>query len=160
MRKQVGALAAAALLLAMGGAACSRNGGSQKVDKAPVETQSATKASSAEPMTTTVTGCLRAGDASGTFVLTAARTAGAIETATYQLVGGDEAQLSQHMGQRVQVSGTTVPQEEIASRSPAETEQRAKGTSGTPTVQTQTDVQIRQLRVDSFAPQGDKCEGR
>lgn len=159
MCKQMGVLAASALLI-VGSAACSRNGGSQKVDRAPVETQTATTPPSAGPMTLTVTGCLRAGDAADTYVLTAARSGGATETATYQLVGANDATLRDHIGQRVQVSGTTVPQEEIASRSPAAAEPRAKGTTGTPTVQTQTDVQIRQLRVDSVAPQGDKCEAR
>lgn len=157
MRKQVGAAVTAAVL-AMGGAACSRGG--QKVDKTPMETETASQPANAGPMTTTVTGCLRAGDASDTYVLTAARTAGATDTATYHLVGADAARLRDHIGERVQVSGTAVPQEQVTSSATPQQEPRAQGTTGTPTVTTQTDVQVRQLRVDSVAPQGDKCDAR
>jgi hypothetical protein len=108
-------------------------------------------------MTMTVTGCLGAGETAGTYVLTAARANGATDTATYQLEGTNIDQLRDHIGQRVQVSGTTVPEADVASNSTPAQEPRAKGTSGTPTVQTSTELQIRRLRVDSVAPQGDKC---
>lgn len=151
-------LFAAGLMLTTAGG-CSRAG--QKADKTPVETQTATTGPNAGPMTLTVTGCLQAGDAADTYVLTAARVAGATDTVTYQLVGTNDANLKDHVGERVQVSGTADAQAQVASRSPVTAEQeRAKGTSGTPTVQTQTDVRIRRLRVDAVAPQGGKCETR
>ena len=159
MLKQVGALVAAALM-ATAGAACSRNGGKQQVDKSPMETQSASTPASAGPMTTTVTGCLGAGSLADTYVLTTARANGAPETATYQLEGANTGQLRDHIGERVQVSGTAIPMEQVDSSSTPTQEQKAKGTSGTPTVQTRTDVQFQRLRVDSVSPQGDKCAAK
>jgi hypothetical protein len=156
--RRLGALAIAGAV-ALSGAACSR--GSAKADRAPVETQSATTAPAA-PMTTTVTGCLKAGEGSDTYVLTAAQSAGANATATYNLVGANTGDLRGHVGERVQVSGTVTTESDIASRSTPtrEDDKKAQGTSGTPTVQTQTDLQMRQLRVDSVSPQGGKCETR
>jgi len=147
-----------AAALAAGGAGCSRTDKSGDNKPKPAnETQSAT-ATTGTNMTTTVTGCLRAGEASDTYVLTAAQAAGAKDTATYQLVGGSDSDLRGHIGERVQVSGTMTSEQQVASRTPPRAEQdRAKGTSGTPTVQTETDVQIRRLRVDSVAPQNQKC---
>lgn len=153
--RQMGAVAAAAFFV--GAVACSRSADQQKVDKSPMESQTASTPANAGPMTTTVTGCLGAGDAADTYVLTAARTNGATDTATYQLEGTNGDQLRGHIGERVQVSGTAIPETEVASNSAPAQEQRAKGTSGTPTVQTSTDVQIRRLHVDSVVPQGDKC---
>lgn len=145
-----GAIALAAALTAAG-AACS-NGHKTT----PAETQTATTTNT--PMTTTVTGCLTAGEAPDTYTLSAARTAGANDTATYHLVGTNNVDLRSHVGERVQVSGTVTTGAEIASRSTPQAEpDRAKGTSGTPVVQTQTDLQIRQLQVDSVAPQGQSC---
>jgi thioredoxin reductase len=48
----------------------------------PPETQTATRSNT--PMTTTVTGCLAAGDAADTYVLNAARADGATATASPQ----------------------------------------------------------------------------
>jgi hypothetical protein len=109
-------------------------------------------------MTTTVTGCLAAGDAADTYVLNAARAAGATASATYNLVGANSDQLRGHIGEQVKVSGTVTSGEQIAERSMPQAEtDKAKGTSGTPVVQTQTDVQIRRLQVSSVSPEGQKC---
>jgi len=145
-----------AFALAASGAACGRS--ADNGPKPAAETQSATVTSGTN-MNTTVTGCLRAGEASDTYVLTAAQSAGAPDTATYQLVGNGGVDLHGHIGERVQVNGTMTSEQQVASRSTAEPQrERAKGTSGTPTVQTQTDVQIRQLRVDAVTPQNQKCQ--
>jgi hypothetical protein len=145
--------------VALGGAACGR--GSGKTDRAPAETQTAT-AAAATPMTTTVSGCLKAGEAPDTYVLTAAESAGATATATYELVGAKPDDLRSHVGTRVQVTGTVTSDADVESRSAAtrEDDKKPRGTTGTPTVQTQTDVQIRHLRVDTVTPQGETCEAR
>ena len=158
MLKQVAAVTAV-VVLAAGAAACGRNG-SKQVDKAPMETQTASTPPNAGPMTLTVTGCLGAGGLADTYVLTSARTNGAAETTTYQLEGVKSDQLRGHIGERVQVSGSAIPEADIASNSTPAQEQKAKGTSGTPTVQTHTDLQIQRLRVDSVVPQGDKCPAK
>ena len=155
----LGALAAA-LTLAAGSAACGHGpSASQNQSNTPPETQTATPSN--VPMTTTVTGCLAAGDAADTYVLNAARADGATAAATYHLVGTNGDQLRNHIGEEVKVSGTVTSGEQIAERSMPQAEKdKAKGTSGTPVVQTQTDVQIQRLQVSAVAPQGQKCAER
>ena len=143
---------AAATCLIAGGSAC-RRGQTQKTP--PAETQVSEPRQTSEQMT--VTGCLKAGTATDTYVLTTAQTTGASETATYQLVGGDADTLKKQLGHRVQVSGTMSSEQDIASRSSA-VENKAKGTSGTPVVETQTDVQIRRLHVDGLTPVAGQCK--
>jgi len=106
----------------------------------------------------TVSGCLRAGLADDTFVLTVidptASTTDA--TATYQLTGNTQA-LRDHVGEQVQVSGTLRAEQEIASKGDAVAEKPAAGTSGTPTVQTKTDLDVKQMTVSSVTPSGQRC---
>jgi len=157
MRIQTFGAIAAAVTLAIGSAACGHGpSASQDRSNTPPETPTATRSNT--PMTTTVTGCLAAGDASDTYVLNAARAEGATTGATYHLVGTNPAQLRDHIGEEVRVSGTVTSGEQIAERSLPHVEtDKAKGTSGTPVVQTQTDVQIHRLQVSSVSPQGQKC---
>jgi hypothetical protein len=68
--------------------------------------------------------------------------------------------MTDHLGRRVEVNGTVVAQQEIASNAsalPADKE-RATGTSGTPTVQTKTEIDIKKLTVAAMKPLGDKCD--
>ncbi|MEX2272650.1 MAG: hypothetical protein WD690_14350 [Vicinamibacterales bacterium] len=126
----------------------------------PNETQSVTPP---QAMATPerVQGCLRAGEASGTFVLTA----GAADTkmggaATYQLLGTPEA-LQPHVGKRVEVTGTIVSEQTAQSRGatmPAE--ERAKGTTGTPTVQSSTEIEVKRLQVSGVTPVAGECGDR
>jgi hypothetical protein len=82
---------------------------------------------------------------------------GSSEPATYQLVGKTDA-LREHVGERVEVSGTLESEQEFASRTTAVEQDRAKATSGTPTVETTTRVELRRLDVSSFKPISDRCE--
>jgi hypothetical protein len=99
-----------------------------------------------QPMT--VAGCLRAGEAADTFILTAAATEGSQQPGTYQLVG-NTASLADHIGNRVEVSGTLESEQELATRTQAIEKERPKGTSGTPTVETKSEVEVRRLEVAS-----------
>lgn len=157
MRLQTLGIVVMAAGLAAAGAACSGGpSASQGKSNTPPETQTATASSA--PMTTTVTGCLAAGDGADTFVLNAARAEGATTSATYNLVGANNDELRGHIGEQVKVSGTVTSGAQVAERSMPQAEtDKAKGTSGTPVVQTQTDVQLRRLRVSSVTPQGQKC---
>ena len=142
------------VVLAIASGACNRKQDTRPVSE--VQTQTAQPAN--QPMT--VSGCLKAGEAADTYVLTAARTDGAGDTATYQLVGPQAVNMNDHVGRRVEVNGTLIAQQEIASTAsplPAEKE-RATGTTGTPTVQTRTEIDIKRLTVASVKPLGDKCE--
>jgi hypothetical protein len=68
--------------------------------------------------------------------------------------------LRDHIGQQVEVSGVVRSEQEMASASPSRpaANDAATGTSGTPTVQTRTQLQVRQLEVNSVKPAGGKCE--
>ena len=158
MKLQHSGAVAIAAGLAAGSAACSRGPSvAQGTSTTPPEAKTAT--TSNQPMTTTVTGCLAAGDAANTYVLNAARAEGANVSATYQLVGANNDELRGHIGEQVQVSGTVTSGAQVAERSMPQAEtDKPKATTGTPVVQTQTDVQIRRLAVSSVTPKGGTCK--
>jgi hypothetical protein len=147
------------LYTAIAAGACNR--GETTTTSPEMQTQTAQPAANV-PMT--VAGCVKAGEAADTYVLTTARAEGSGDTATYELVGSQTANLEDHIGKRVEVSGTLEAQQEIASRATAKAEpadkggDRATGTSGTPTVQTRTEIDIKRLSVSSIKPLEDKCE--
>ena len=140
--------------------ALAASGACRKSDPAPaVEVQTRTAQQTNMPLT--VAGCLKAGEAEGTFVLTAARSEGSGETATYHLSGGPGTSLQDQLGRKVEVTGTMEAQQEIASTSkPLTTDKDARptGTAGTPTVETKTEIDIKRLSVSSVKPLGDKCD--
>jgi hypothetical protein len=133
-------------------AACKR--GESPVPPAEVRSQ----ATQAVNQPTTISGCLKAGEASDTFVLTAAQTQGSGETATYQLVPPAGMDLRDHVGRQVEVSGTVNAKQELTSRSSAQPADRATGTSGTPKVETRTEVEIKRLEVSAVKPLGTRCD--
>ena len=156
MTRQI--IATSLLCTAVAAGACNR-GQETKTVTPEVQTQTAQKTN----MPMTVAGCLKAGDAADTYVLTAARAEGSTDAATYQLVGPQTAGLRDQIGRRVEISGTLEAQQEIASSAtaqarPREDGERATGTSGTPTVQTKTEIDIKRLSVGSVKPLGDKCD--
>jgi hypothetical protein len=152
LTRMVGVFAIAATI-GVGGAGCSKSKG-----EPPSETQVTGDARTpGVPMT--VAGCLRAGTLADTYVLTQdAASSGAQATANYQLIGVDGVDLRQHIGERVQVTGVLASQQEVAARSEPREQEKATGTAGKPTVQTETQVDIRTLQVKSVNPQGGKCE--
>jgi len=109
----------------------------------------------AQPVT--VAGCLKSGIAEDTFVLMATEAA-AGETATYQLTGGETVDLKSHVGQQVEVSGTLRAQQQTESTSGAVADKAAKGTSGTPVVETKTELDVKRLDVSSIKPLGNRCQ--
>jgi hypothetical protein len=109
----------------------------------------------AEPKS--VAGCLRKGVADNTYILVASQSTGATTTATYKLNRPDMAELQQYVGQTVEVSGTIRAEQEIATSGGAVAESPAKGTGGTPTVETKTDLNIRILDVGAIRPLGSPC---
>ena len=147
-------LFASVLALGLASAGCNRG------EKATVVAESQVQTAQPANQPLTVSGCLKAGEADGTFVLTAARSTGSTgETANYHLVGPQANNLQEHVGRQVEVSGTMQAQQETASTAPArQADERATGTSGTPVVQTKTEVDIRRLAVTSLKPIGEKCE--
>jgi hypothetical protein len=141
----------------LGSAGC---GGSEEPQPAPPAEATAQTPAVPQNKPMTLTGCLRAGEGTDTFVLTTAQAQQSAETATYQLRGAQGVNLRDHIGQRVEVSGVVRSEQEMASSSasrPAANE-KATGTTGTPTVQTRTQLQVRELDVNSITPTGGKCE--
>lgn len=107
----------------------------------------------------TVTGCLRAGEAANTFVLTASATGEGATPATYHLEGAADNNLQSHVGRRVEVTGIVAEQQHVATReTPQAADQRATGTSGTPTVQTGTQLAVRTVQVKTIRPLDGRCE--
>jgi hypothetical protein len=106
---------------------------------------------------TTADGCLRAGLAENTFVLTAPDAAPGSETATYQLSpGAQNVNLRDFVGQQVQVSGTLRAEEQVTS-SGVNAVGKPKGTSGTPTIETSTELTVKQMTVSAVTPTGQRC---
>lgn len=149
MRSLVLSSTAAALLLTS--AACT----GQEANKPPEAT--ATSAPEARNQPVTVTGCLRAGEAANTFVLMAPASETSPEPATYALVG-TAADLGDHVDRRVEIAGTLASEQEARSSTSAVEEDKPKGTTGTPTVETQTKVEVRRIKVDTVRPLGEECE--
>jgi hypothetical protein len=136
-------------------------GGCQRSSKnapptAQIQTQTPPQAVN-QPVT--VTGCLRAGDASDTYVLTASEMKDGTTPATYLLVARDAVNLRDNVGNRVQVSGTLTTQQEVSTLTPTTSpKNKATGTSGTPTVQTQTELDMRRLEVSSLNRVAEHCD--
>jgi hypothetical protein len=127
------------------------NRGEKTAPVSETQTQSPARAAN-QP--TTVTGCLRAGEAADTFVLTTAGT----DVATYNLLGREGVNLADHVGHQVEVNGILTAQQQMTSRAQAPADDRATGTSGTPTVATRTNVDIRQLEVNTVRATGQDCK--
>ena len=130
----------------LAGAACRK----QSTPAVEVQTQTPAQATN-QPVT--VTGCLRAGEADETFVLTTAEAAGAGQAATYQLVGRPDLNLRSYVGHQVEVDGAVKSEQQTASTQPS----RPTGTSGTAKVETQTVVDIKSLDVATVKPLAGSC---
>lgn len=144
------------ILLSASFAAC----GGNDPEVPPATTQSQTTSQPNTP--TTVTGCLRAGDAADTFVLTASRTEDGTTPATYHLTGDPAVDLQQHVGKRIQVTGVVDRQAQFAVREapkPAENATGTAGSGGTPTVQTGAQLNVQRLNVTAIKPAEGECEG-
>lgn len=143
-------MAATAVLAAC--VACGGNG-----EEVPALEQQSVSAPQETEMPRIVRGCLGAGGTEGTYVLTAGADDTLADAATYQLEG-ELGSLAEHIGRRVEVSGTVVSSQVARSRGavmPAEEE--PTGTSGTPTVQSTTEVEVKRLQVDSVTPIDADC---
>lgn len=145
---------ASVILTATFAAAC--GGDDQQVPAATSESQVSRQTN--QP--TTVTGCLRAGDAADTFVLTTTATEGDSRSVTYHLTDPGNVTLKDHIGKQVQVSGVVEAQAQIVARESAKPAENATGTAGapgTPTVQTGTRLSVQRMDVKSIQPTGEEC---
>ena len=107
-----------------------------------------------------VTGCLRAGDAADTFVLTTSQADDGKPSTTYQLTAGTGVNLQDHIGHRVAINGIVREQQATTTSSataPA-TDDKPRGTTGTPSVQTSATLQMRRMDVQTVARASGDCE--
>ena len=145
----------AAVAALAGAVSCGGNG-----EEVPaLETQTVTPPQ-ATAMPERVRGCLRAGEAEGTFVLTASAIDTRTTAATYQLEAAPAALagLAEHVGRRVEVTGTVVSEQTAQSRGASmPAAGTATGTSGTPTVQSTTEVDVKRLQLAGVTPLDGDC---
>ena len=145
---------AGAIVLSAAVGAC--GGGDPETPPAASQTQ----ASSQPNQPTNVTGCLRAGDASDTFVLTTSATGEGTQPATYHLTNTGNLNLQDHVGKRVEVAGIVEAQSQIATREapkPADNATGTAGSPGTPTVQTSTRLNVQRMNVTNVRATGEDC---
>lgn len=148
----------AAVVAVTGCVACGGNG-----EEVPAIESQAVTPPQATATPERVQGCLRAGESEGTFVLTAGATDTNTTAATYQLEAQSQAlaDLAGHVGRRVEVTGTVVSEQTAEMRGAPMTAADAPqstGTSGTPTVQSSTSVEVKRLQVSGVTPVSDDCE--
>src|SRR3954451_18265532 len=150
------AVVSSAVLAATAVAGCSRSGSDQKnAPTAEVKTQQPAEAVN-KPVT--LSGCMRAGEATDTYVLTTSATADGQAPATYQLAGASGVNLRDQIGNRVEVSGVVRTQQETQSHTSSPAANAPTGTSGTQSVDTTTELNIKPRDVSSFKPLGQKCD--
>jgi hypothetical protein len=102
-------------------------------------------------------GCLKRGVlADETFVLLVSKADGVGGTATYQLNPAAGMNLADQVGHQVEVLGK-LRAEQVAVSEGGTRERAAKGTSGTPTVETKTDLDVRQVDATSLKPIAATC---
>jgi hypothetical protein len=129
----------------------------QKSSAPELQTTDSAQIQGEEPIT--VIGCLKSGAlADDTFVLTASRAEGASATSTYELSAPPNVNLREYVGQQVEVSGMLRSVQKITSRGDAVTDERTKGTSGTPVVQTKSELEVKRVAVNSVKPAGAACQ--
>jgi hypothetical protein len=102
-----------------------------------------------------VRGCLKPGLAESTFVLTTTESGPQGETATYQL-NGPGVNFADYVGQQVEVTGT-LRAEQAASSTGVPVVEEPKGTTGQPTIETKTELNLKQMTVSSVKPSGQRC---
>ncbi len=149
-------LSITALAYGAGSTTACRRSNKNAPPTAQVQTQTPPQAVN-QPVT--VTGCLRAGEASDTYVLTTSETKDGMSPATYVLASNNGVNLRDNVGNRVEVTGVLSTEQQVSTTSPA-TSPRNKptGTSGTPTISTQTQLDMRRLEVSSVNKLADRCD--
>jgi hypothetical protein len=150
-------LTAALMTGALSAAACNR-GAEETVPVAEMQTETPVEHLE-RPVS--VTGCLLAGEAAETFVLTSSR-ADDGRTVTYALnlaPGMQAMDLRDHVGEQVAVEGVVRAQQAVTGYTPsAPPAGEPVGTTGEPAVQTTTELAVEQLQVEQLRPIGEPCQ--
>lgn len=152
------ALAAVLTLAAAVSAGCGRG-----ADEAtPVAEQQSERSIDNIARNVTVQGCLHAGEAANTFVVTTSEAEGDGSTRTYALqyaAATPSGDLHAHVGKQVEVQGVVRSQQAVSGRSPATPPANEPvGTGGEPRVQTGTTLAVEQLEVSALRPIAETCD--
>ena len=149
----------AGLAAGCGGGGVADNDRRDNIENSPVPAAQAT----------TVTGCIKGGDASGSYVLVTQpdsmgaaverATRGQVVTYTYVVEGQD---LAQHVGRQVTVTGTIEETDDIEveeTREQTAAPTTVDGDTVTPTVEVEETavIEMRRMRVDTIQPTGEAC---
>ena len=131
--------------------------------------KSTTKTSGGEIKTLSYTGCVGAGTETKTYVLNkvvpVTRTTESVGTTgtttitetSYMLVPGETVEIQQHMGHKVEVTGTLIPAGDTKTETKTKIEREdAKDTTVKET--TKTDNAMPQFRVTAIKDLAEKCE--
>lgn len=152
----------AAFLLAGLAAGCGGGGDATPEVTEPVRTPPPAQA-------TTVTGCLKGGEAAGSYVLVTEpaemgaeverATRGQVTTYTYALEGQN---LESHVGRVVSITGAVADGDDVEveeSREQTAPPTTVDGETVTPTVEVEEKavIDVRRMRVDSVQPTGEAC---
>jgi hypothetical protein len=148
-------------VFALVGAAASAGCGREADEAAPVAQQQAERSIDNIARNVTVQGCLRAGEAANTFVVTTSEAEQEGSTRTYALnyaAGSQPEDLQEHVGKRVEVQGVVRSQQAVTGQTPATPPANEPvGTGGEPRVQTSTTLAVEQLEVSALRPLADGC---
>lgn len=132
--------------------ACGGNG-----EEVPALETQAVSAPQETEMPRTLRGCLGAGGTENSYVLLADADDTGADAATYNLEG-ELGSLAEHIGRRVEVSGTIVSSQVVRSSGALmDAEEKPEGTSGTPMVQSESEVEVKRMQVDSLTPVDADC---
>jgi hypothetical protein len=126
-----------------------------------------TRSSGAQAQTVTYTGCVQTGTQSKTYILNkvvpVSRTTteefggNATTTTTYALVPGESVVVQQHVGHKVEVTGTLIPAGEFKTETRTRVE-REDGDDTKTRQRTESDNPYPQFRVTSIRTVADSCE--
>lgn len=146
----------AALIIMLGAGLATACAG--EPEEAPVAETKAETPTTPVNAATTIQGCLKAGEAAGTFVLTATSAAeDGAAAATYELTGAEGVDLAAHTGERVEVQGVITAAKETDMTSATRQAEPAKP-GVKPEVATSVDVNIRRLDVSRIQKIDGSCE--
>ena len=162
----LGASAACALMLVACGGGDRAAEQTGQTANANAEADNPLLNSDVRPQTVNASGCLTS--ANGRYVVTALDEAGTVPTTvTYQLAGGDQADLQKHVNREVRIAGEADPAQvadvrDVGTPSVGTTGERSQPPAtgaGQPEVKTQQSMrfEVRTVRVSSITATGNEC---
>lgn len=150
--------------VALAGATMAAGCGREAEDATPVAQGQSERAIENLARDVRVLGCLRAGEAANTFVVTASEAGPEGTTRTYALhypAANQPDDLHDHVGRQVEVQGVVRAQDAVTSATPSTAPANEPvGTGAEPRVRTTTTLAVEHLEVNTLRPLGTACGER